>query len=270
MDFSSCSLPIQKSCKPTINSQGLFVFKLFIAAGCNPLSSSAYSDHEYERKLCNGTKPLTIDMKKDIRQALRLNDLTEFLSNNIQDDKIQDVATAFGFPSSIKLNKDFLAQAIARQYELIFTNNDSEVENIVWNEYQRISDGQEASNFSKYMPLYPGDAVNGYSNINWIEANTYEIIKVKFDIQNIGSVTRLNRKLVFRKEKTSCPIPRTECEIDIPNIEPQQTFTKEIEMETRGSEGDFCCHFEMVDSNGNNCFPNRNIFDIRLRISFPS
>ena len=219
MDFSSCSLPIQKSCKPTINSQGLFVFKLFIVAGCNPLSSSAYSDHEYERKLCNGTKPLTIDMKKDIRQALRLNDLTEFLSNNMKDDKIQDVATAFGFPSSIKLNKDFLAQAIARQYELIFTSDGSEVENIVWNEYQRIANDQEESDFSKYMPLYPGDAVNDYSNINWIEANTYEIIKVKFDIQNIGSVTWLNRKLVFIKEKTSCPIPVSYTHLTLPTTE---------------------------------------------------
>lgn len=270
MDFSSCSLPIQKSCKPTINSQGLFVFKLFIVAGCNPLSSSAYSDHEYERKLCNGTKPLTIDMKKNIRQALKLNNLTEFLSNSMKDDKIQDVATAFGFPSSIELNKDFLAQAIARQYELIFTSDDSEVENIVWNEYQKISDGQETSNFSKYMPLYPGDAVNNYSNINWIEANTYEIIKAKFDIQNTGSVSWINRKLVFVQEKTSCPIPKTEREINIPNIEPQKHFIKEIEIETRGSEGDFHCRFNMQDSDGKNCFPNRNAFDICLKISFPS
>ena len=268
MDFSSCSLPVQKSCKPTINSQGLFVFKLFIAAGCNPLSSSTYGNHEYERKLCNGRKPLTIAMKKDIRQTFRLNDLTEFLSNNIQDNKVKDVVTAFGFPKSINVSKNFLAQAIARQYELIFTSDGDEVENIVWNEYQKIANDQEESDFSKYMSLYPGDAVNDYSNINWIEANTYEIIKAKFDILNSGSVPWINRKLVFVQEKTSCPIPKTEREITIPNTEPNERFIKEIEIETRGSEGDFHCHFEMRDADGNNCFPNRNSFDIRIKVIF--
>ncbi|MCT7724455.1 MAG: hypothetical protein N5839_00745 [Lactobacillus iners] len=270
MKFSSCSEPVQKSCKPKINNQGVFIASLFNAMGSKFFPKNTQTPRDYEIKILKGIRPITIDIKRSILSPFPIKEVTTFLYSHMQDDKIQDVASAFGFPSLIKPDKDFLAQAIARQYELIFTSDDSEVENIVWNEYQRIANDQEESDFSKYMPLYPGDAVNDYSNINWIEANTYEIIKVKFDIQNIGSVTWLNRKLVFIKEKTSCPIPRTECEINIPNIEPQQNFTKEIEIETRGSEGDFCCHFEMVDSNGNNCFPNRNIFDIRLRISFPS
>ncbi len=268
MDFSSCSLLVQKSCKPTINSQGLFVFKLFIAAGCNPLSSSTYGNHEYERKLCNGRKPLTIAMKKDIRQAFRLNDLTEFLSNNIQDNKINDVAAAFGFPKSINVSKNFLAQAIARQYELIFTSTDTEVEDIVLNEYQRISDGQEAYDFNKYEPLYKGDMFSCYMSTNCIKAETYKTVKAKFDILNSGSVPWINRKLVFVQEKTSCPIPKTEREINIPNTEPNERFIKEIEIETRGSEGDFHCHFEMRDADGNNCFPNRNSFDIRIKVIF--
>lgn len=268
MEFSSCSEPVQKSCKPKINNQGVFIANLFNAMGSKFFPKNTQTSRDYEIKIFKGIRPLTIDMKRSVLSPFPIKEVTTFLSSHMQDDKIQDVASAFGFPSSMKPDKDFLAKAIARQYELIFTSDGSEVENIVWNEYQRIANDQEESDFSKYMPLYPGDAVNNYSNINWIEANTYEIIKVKFDIQNIGSVTWLNRKLVFIKEKTSCPIPRTECEINIPNIEPQQNFTKEIEMETRGSEGDFHCHFEMRDADGNNCFPNRNSFDIHIKVVF--
>lgn len=270
MDFSTCSKAIQKSCKPQIKNQGLFVFVLFKSIGSKFFTAVKYGDHQYEKKLCSGKKPLTEEMKKTVRGNFNFDGLVKFLSTNMQDDKIQDVATTFGFPISVKLNKDFLAQAIARQYELIFTNDDSEVENIVWNEYQRISDGQEASDFDKSKPLYQGDSAHNYSNMNWIESETYKIIKAKFDIQNSGSVAWINRKLVFIQEKTSCPIPKAEREINIPNIEPTQHFIKEVEIETRGSEGDFRCHFEMQDIDGNNCFPNRNTFDIRIRITFSS
>lgn len=268
MDFSSCSMPIQKSCKPKITSQGSFVVQLFAAMGSDPLSSSKYGDHEYERKLCNGGKPLTTQMKHTVLKSFNLENLSKFLSNNMQDDKIQDVATAFGFPQSIVLKKDVLSQALARQYQLIFISDDNDVENIIYNEYQRITNEQAEYDWSTSKTLYQDDSATNFGNLHWIEAKTYEIIEVKFDIRNAGSVPWINRKLVFMQEKTSCPIPRTERTISIPKIEPNDHFTKYVEFETRGSEGDFICHFEMQDADGKNCFPNRNIFDIRIRVTF--
>lgn len=268
MDFSSCSMPIQKSCKPKIGNQGIFVSKLFSAMGSNLFSSSKYGDHEYERKLCNGTKPLTSEMKNTLRNSFNLENLSNFLLNNIQDDKIQGVVRAFGFPKSIIPRKDILTQALARQYQLIIMSEEKIVENIVLNEYQRIFDGQAEYNLNGQKPLYQGDSAINYSNLNCLEANIYEVIQVTFDILNAGSVPWINRKLVFIQEKTSCPIPKAERKIDIPTIKPNDRFTTTIEMETRGSEGDFACHFEMLDSDDNNCFPNRKTFDIRIRVTF--
>ena len=101
-----------------------------------------------------------------------------------------------------------------------------------------------------------------------IDAKTYEVIQVKINILNSGSVPWINRRLIFKQEKTSCPIPKAEREISIPDIEPNNYFTKTIEFETRGSEGEFVCHYIMQDSDGNDCFPNRNTFDIRIKVTF--
>lgn len=268
MNFSKCSRVIQKSCKPKIKNQGLFVFNLFKSIGSNFFTAVQSVDHQYEKKLCSGIKPLTEEMKATVRGNFYFDNLVKFLYNNMLDDKVKDVVTAFGFPKSINVSKNFLAQAIARQYELIFTSTDTEVEDIVLNEYQRISDGQEAYDFNKYEPLYKGDMFSCYMSTNCIKAETYKTVKAKFDILNSGSVPWINRKLVFVQERTSCPIPKAEREINIPNTEPNERFIKEIEIETRGSEGDFHCHFEMRDADGNNCFPNRNSFDIRIKVIF--
>lgn len=60
MNFSACSLPIQKSCKPKISNQGIFVFKLFEALDCNPTNTSRYSDHDYEKNFVTEAKNLLI------------------------------------------------------------------------------------------------------------------------------------------------------------------------------------------------------------------
>ena len=84
MNFSECSLPIQKSCKPKISNQGIFVFKLFEALDCNPTNTSRYSDHDYEKKLCNGSKKLTDKMKKDALGSFSAEKLSNFFFENIQ------------------------------------------------------------------------------------------------------------------------------------------------------------------------------------------
>lgn len=268
MNFSACSLPVQKSCKPRINSQGTFIFKLFEALSCNPTNASRYGDHDYEKKLCNGSKKLTDKMKEKALESFSEKKLSDFFFENIQDSNLQNLSTSLGFNISIVPDKKNLSLAIARQYHLIFTSKDNDVENIILSEYQKIAAGHISNGIEHSKALYDGDSANRLSSNEWIEANTYEVIQVKIDIANSGSVYWINRKLVFKQEKTSCPIPKTEREIDIPAVAPNNHFTKTIEFETRGSEGDFICHYIMQDTDGNDCFPNRNTFDIRIKVTF--
>lgn len=268
MNFSECSLPIQKSCKPKISNQGMFVFKLFEALDCNPTNALRYSDHDYEKKLCNGSKKLTDKMKKDALASFSEEKLSNFCFENIQDSNLQNLSISFGFSKSIIPDKKMLSLAIARQYHLIFTSKKNDVENIIISEYQKIEAGHISNGIKYHKALYDGDSANRISSIEWIDAKTYEVIQVKINILNSGSVPWINRRLIFKQEKTSCPIPKAEREINISDIEPNNYFTKTIEFETRGSEGEFVCHYIMQDSDGNDCFPNRNTFDIRIKVTF--
>ena len=207
-------------------------------------------------------------MKKDALGSFSAEKLSNFFFENIQDSNLQNVSTSFGFPISIIPDKKVLVLAIARQYHLIFTSKENDVENIILSEYQKIVAGHISNELEHHKALYDGDSANRLSSIEWIDAKTYEVIQVKINILNSGSVPWINRKLVFKQEKTSCPIPKAGREINIPDIEPNNYFTKTIEFETRGSEGDFICHYIMQDTDGNDCFPNRNTFDIRIKVTF--
>lgn len=267
MNFSECSKALYPTVKARLKSQGKFVANLFIAMGSKYFS--LYSDHAYEKKLFNGSKPLTQDLRDSIPSPIDVKKLAGFFAKYMDDSKIREIALKQGLLASSSVDKQIFAKAIAYQYKAIFDSENFEAPSLIHETYQKINEGVVVDHPSAFDPLYPGDnAYNHSRNASVKHVGVYQQFEIDFDIQNAGNVSWKNRKLVFLKTKTLCPVPIDEVEITVPSTEPNRGFKARIKMDARGAEGKFVCHFEMQDIDGNNCFPGRSLFDIPVTVLF--
>lgn len=267
MNFSECCLPLSKACKPNLSSQAKLVCGIFDVLGSKFFSYTSTDD--YPRSICTGKKPLTNEMKTGVSHPFKTDELADFFFNNINNDKIEQLKTAYEFSANTDVEKNSFCIAIARQLRLIFESDRSDVANIILEEYEHIQLGDSETASNCYAPLYPGDDVLDYSKPLVQDVNTYQKFFIELEIVNTGSVPWMDRRLVYQRPSTSGPLPIGENVIALPTtVRPKGTFRKTIEMDARGSEGYFRCRFEMQDSDDNNCFPGREKFDYRVNVMF--
>lgn len=269
MDFSQCSKKIYPYCKG-IQNQSIFVAKLFWAGGSKNFSDSPYDSHEYEKKLISGTKPkpLTDKLKQTFPSPVDVAGIEAFFMECIDEDRIPEAMNAYGIPDTIEPDKNCLSAALARQYQLLFESPDIDVEDIISTEYRRLLADEPEDDLIQFKPLYKGDSASAYGGEQEYQKNTDNSFRHVWELRNTGTVTWEGRKLVFIKTYKTGPLAE-QTVIQIPKMEPGTHKKIAVVMQTRGKEGRFCCHFEMQDSDGKNCFPNHNsMFDIKVKIDF--
>lgn len=267
--FSSFCQAIYPRC-PQIKSQGMFVSKLFVAAGSNYFSVSTTSDKDYQKKLYNDSKSLTQNLKDSFPNPINIDGLVAFFRDNIERIKLREVMTGFAIPLSVEPDETLLAKALATQMQLLIQSDNSDVDDIVATEFQRLLCEPDTKPLQQRTPLYPGDSawVLEYKPHRSYAVYCYDKFQHAWMIRNNGSQTWRGRKFVF----ANCNEVRPRADvnsIDIPDTPPGKDIKITTGFDARGFEGEFDCSWEMQDCDGENCFPNdKRKFNIIINIRF--
>lgn len=255
---------VYPACPAFTNHEG-FIDGLCKAAG-RMLSISV----SYKRNLFSGSKPFVESQKVDLRGHDNQKALEDFFCENIADDKVMDVLLAFSVPEKNEPNKKALSTALALQMKaLIDCSDDDEAADLILAAYQdaKVAPHDENATISAFQPLYTGDDV--YVGTNSIyKIQSHETVSHTWSIQNVGKVTWIGRKLVYRRGPKDRP-EATPLEIPIPTVKPQENVKITTTFDGRGFDGVFHCFWEMQDSDGENCFPKRDsLFSVTIDAKF--
>ena len=109
---------VKISFTPTV-SQGRFMRDVFKAAGYNRFSPS--SDEDYAKKICNGSKPITEEMRNGFPKPYHVNELADYYIKNAADNKLWTIANTFGIMDR-QLDAELLYTAAAAQHFLRVEN----------------------------------------------------------------------------------------------------------------------------------------------------
>jgi hypothetical protein len=269
-----------KKVYPYLNNQknqGVFVTNCFIAAGSTvftlpKLKTKQTSDNlEYQRMIYKGKRQITADMKASFPDPFPLDSLSKFFADNIKEDRIRDVMTAFSMPPSAEPEKFLLSKSLALQFQLLIQSESNDVDDIVATKYQQLLLEPATQPVKRLSPLYPGDSA-------WVleckpqrsySVHCYDKFQHTWVIRNNGSQTWRGRKLVFINSNEVRP--RADANnIEIPDTPPGKDIKITTGFDARGFEGKYECIWQMQDSSGNDCFPNNEkqfciLFDIKFQ-----
>lgn len=259
---------------PSQKNAGIFVTLCFKAAGSNYFSyvkGKRYTsmDVPLQRKIYDGTRTMSYDVKSSFRN-FDVAGLTNFFESSIDDRKTNDTMLAFGVPASAALNKKALCEALALQMKTLVEVDTEDAEDIVLLEYQRlVVEPTGVITLSEVTRvLYPGDSV--YMESAWCpiySVSCNEKFQHTWSFQNSGIQTWRGRKLFFSNHDKVRP--RADANyIEIPDVPPGKNIKITASMDARGFEGKTECLWIMVDSEGNNCFPNNSCFTIIVDVTF--
>lgn len=269
INFSQYCKNIYPYCQQ-ISSQGLFVSKLFVTGGSSYFSASITADKEYQKKLYNGSKPLTQKLKDSFPANIQLDALVGLFEKHLIDDQVRQAMTAFAIPVSLEPAKSIFSRALALQFRCLVKNENSDVDDIVAMEYQKLLTEPVDEKPQSVAPLYPGD---GAFVLEFLPARIYlKKCYEQFDhtwvIRNTGNQTWHGRKIVFVNHAAVRPRTETNC-IVIPDVAPGKDIKITTSFDTRGFEGRYECLWEMQDSEGNDCYPNnKRLFNVTIDSKF--
>lgn len=259
---------------PSQKNTGIFVTLCFKAAGSNYFSfvkGKRYTsaDVPLQRKIYDGTRTMSYDVKSSFGN-FDVVGLTSFFEGSIDDGKIKDTMLAFGVPTTVALKKNALCEALALQMKTLVEADADDAEDIVLLEYQRlVAEPTEVTTPSEVIRvLYPGDSV--YMESAWrpvYSVSCNEKFQHTWSFQNSGTQTWRGRRLFFSNHDKVRPRAETNY-IDIPDVLPGKGIKITASMDARGFEGKTECLWIMVDSEGNNCFPNSGFFTIIVDVTF--
>lgn len=244
--------------------------KLFVAGGSSYFSALNTTDKEYQKKLYNGSKPLTQNLKDSFPDNIKLDALVGLFEKHLPDDQVRQVMTAFAIPVSFEPTKCIFTRALAFQFSCLIKNEDIDVDDIVAMEYQRLLTEPSDEKPPSLAPLYPGDGayVLEFQPERIYSKNCYEQFDHTWVIRNTGNQTWRGRKLIFVNHAAVRPRADTNY-IDIPGTAPGKDIKITTSFDTRGSEGHFECVWEMQDSESNDCFPNnKRLFNVTIDCKF--
>lgn len=259
---------------PSQKNTGIFVAMCFQAAGSNYFQLArgkriTSADVPLQRKIYDGTRTMSLEVKSSFG-TFNVSELATYFENSIEDGKIKDVMLAFGVPVAATINEKAFCMALALQMKSLIDADSEEVEDIVLLEYQRIvaepTDDTVHSEVTRV--LYPGDSV--YMESAWCPVYNVacnEKFQHTWSFLNSGTQTWRGRKLFFSNHDKVRPRADTNY-IEIPVVPPGKGIKITASMDARGFEGKTECLWIMVDSEGNNCFPNSSFFTIVVDVTF--
>lgn len=245
---------------PNISSQEKFIDKLFEAAGAKP-----YISPSYKKGLFKGVKPFAENQKLPLRGKDSIPSLISFFETEIGD--AGAVLIALGIPEKQEPNKKALAIALAQQMKLLIESDKEDVENILILQYQQAKQNDVAVDVSFAQPLYPGDSVSVYQNSRH-EIQSFEKIEHTWELINTGNIPWIGRKLIYKRKPKDRPEAYPDV-IEIPDIKPKESKKISTTIDGRGFDGITHCIWEMQDSDGENCFPDRDsLFCVTIDAKF--
>ena len=260
---------------PSRKNTGIFVTLCFRAAGSNHFSFTkgkryTSADVPLQRKLYDGSRPMTPEIKASFN-PFDVDGLAAFYKENIESCKVRDVMLAFGIPPNTQEQIDCLCKVLAIQFKAFIDSDTDEADDIVAMEYQKLlaaPQQKESESYSLTSVLYPGDQVYLKSQYSpTYQVNTYEEFQHTWEFENIGTQVWRGRKLYF--SNYSAVHPRADANyIDIPDTPPNKSVKMTVSMDARGFEEKSECVWIMIDSEGNNCFPNSSTFTFVVDAKF--
>lgn len=244
------------------------MIKFFNAAGSGIFSLPANRQHwtnaylENERHYAKD-RVLTDEIKASFPNPIKLDELTRFISENMDSSKLSSCMADFGVPAETETDTDKFAKSLAIQFSCFVISTETDIIIDVWQIYQSLLNGKELTPKDIRGPRYIGDSAVVLSK-KPIKANCYEHIRCEWEIQNRGKQEWHGRKLVLANQDEIRPeiLPAV---ITIPDTRPNETIKIATDINAGGFEGKFDCKWEMQDADGENCFPNY-IWDFNIQI----
>ena len=196
--------------------------------------------------------------------------LCAYFEKIIDKNKYGDVMLAFGIPPTAEKNPQALRRALAVQFKAFIDSDKEDVADIVAMTYQQFLEEpeQEPSSFHHISSLYPDDTVyikpdhkRSYSGF------MYEKLTIKWKFSNLGTQTWRGRKLYLSNHDEIRPRAESNY-IEIPETQPKTGVEISVVIELRPFEGHTTCHWIMVDSDDNDCYPGSRMFDIDIDVKF--
>lgn len=250
---------------PTLKSQAKFIDALFEAGGSKP-----YISDSYKKQIFSNPEKFTDNLKSEFRGKDNIASLTAFFENNLADDKLSTVISAFGIPEKETVNKKALSTALAMQFRAIVNSDTDDGEDVILLEYQKNKEltPEKTATAAAVSVLYPGDQV--YSNMKFrpvYSVNVREDIVHTWNFSNVGTQTWTGRRLYFSNHDKVHPRASSNY-IDIPDTPPGNRVKITVSMNAHGFEGKSECVWIMVDSDGNECFRHSGIFTFVIDANF--
>lgn len=120
-----------------------------------------------------------------------------------------------------------------------------------------------------FQPLYNGDSVNAFYNRTYV-IQSYDKVLHQWEIMNTGKLVWVGRKLVYmRGEKDR--LEANPSVIELPDVRLNQSIKITTTIDGRGFDGITYCKWEMQDTDGQNCFPEREtIFSVTIDAKYKS
>ena len=255
-DICRCVYP---SC-PNIKSQKKFIEELFKAAGI-----TTYISDSCKKELFKG-KPFTDNLKSSVNCGDIIASLTCFFETQIND--AGAVLVELGVPVKDEPNKKALAIALARQMKLLIESDTEGVEDIVALEYQQAKQNNTETSHNEFrQPLYKGDSVSVYHTSRH-EIESYASVTHVWVLFKTGKIVWSGRKLVYKRGPKDRPEAHSDV-IVIPDVKPNERIKITTIIDGRGFDGITHCVWEMQDSDGENCFPDReSLFCVTIDTKF--
>ena len=205
------------------------------------------------QKACNGNGVLQPEDKAKLltNWEEQKQSLLDYISRLILD--AGQTATALGIPKADEYKKELLCKAVRMQFAEFFKSDAGiDVDNIIPDVYQKLLENPDAEPIIS-TPLTPGDAAHDYSKCKHYNMDIYGTIQHEIELQNMGNVPWVNRRLVFVDEKNK--VRPTPVELAIPETSKNGIVKFIIELHGRGSEGRSILRWRMVNANNADCFP---------------
>lgn len=258
---------------PSRKNNGIFVCFCFSTAGSNYFTPKTgrmtSADVPLERKLYDGSRKMSPELKASFK-TFDADGLCAYFEKIIDKDKYGDVMLSFAIPPTEEKNPQALRRALADQFKEFIESDKEDAADIVAMQYQRYltETETEPSSYHHISSLYPDDTVyikpdhkRSYSGF------MYEKLTVTWKFSNLGKQTWRGRKLYLSNHGEIRPRAESNY-IEIPETPPNKGVEVTTVIELRPFEGHTTCHWIMVDSEDNDCYPGSRTFDIEIDVKF--
>lgn len=258
---------------PSRKNNGIFVCFCFSTAGSNYFTPKTgrmtSADVPLERKLYDGSRKMSPELKASFK-TFDADGLCAYFEKIIDKDKYGDVMLSFAIPPTEEKNPQALRRALADQFKEFIESDKEDAADIVAMQYQRYltETETEPSSYHHISSLYPDDTV--YIKPNHKRSYSgfmYEKLTVTWKFSNLGKQTWRGRKLYLSNHGEIRPRAESNY-IEIPETPPNKGVEVTTVIELRPFEGHTTCHWIMVDSEDNDCYPGSRTFDIEIDVKF--